>query len=132
MDTPEPTKRVKTVRVSHDTWSRLGKLAERLNGSADDAIRFLLNRDMVRIPLTPERRERWERSAKEAGFPLDEHVAAVMESAVMYGTDRGTMAELLSAVQEIRGRLRRIDARLHPSTEPESRRIPPYTPPVQR
>lgn len=93
----------KTVRVKDETQERLNKLATSLNGTVDDAIQWLFGREsMVRVPVSERQRERWQVSATQAGLPLPEFVQAVTESAVAYGTDRGTMLLLLEHVRETR------------------------------
>jgi hypothetical protein len=104
MGTPSSTK---TVRVSHETHAQLTALGDRLNGTVDDAVRWLFAREgMVRVPCSDRQRERWQRSATQAGLPLPEFLAAVTEAAVAYGTDRGTMVLMQDHLREIREILR--------------------------
>lgn len=104
MTQPTPTK---TVRVSHETHAQLTALADRLNGTVDDAIQWLRAREgMIRVPCSDRQRERWEKSATQAGLPLPEFMAQITEAAVAYGADRGTMLLMYQHINEIRQILR--------------------------
>lgn len=107
MGTPSNSATTRQVRVSADTHARLSALAEDLHGSADHAIRWLLQRnDVVRVKASERQKERWSKAATAAGMPLDEFVAACTEAAVMYGTDQGTLALILQHTREVRAILR--------------------------
>jgi hypothetical protein len=96
----------KTVRVSHEMHTQLGALADRLNGTVDDAVRYLLDRDMVRIPMAPEQRRRWQDAATGTGMKLEEFVTARVEAAIQYGSDRGTIELMYRHIRELRNEVR--------------------------
>lgn len=108
MSSPTNTK---TVRVSLETHTQLTALADKLNGTVDDAVQWLfLRENLVRVPIAEERKPHWQQAATEAGLPLPEFIAAVTDAAVIYGTDRGTMLLAWNHVKEIRGLVRQMHA----------------------
>lgn len=103
--TEQPTSppKFKSVKVSAITHERIHNLAADLNGSADDAIRWLLNPDSVRIVVTPQQRERWKHEASATGEPLGVWVASRVEAAIQYGADPCTIANALEEIFKWRG-----------------------------
>jgi hypothetical protein len=107
MATPTTNTSSKTVRVSEQNHARLNALASRLNGTVDDAVDWLFQREnLVRVQVSTAQRERWQIQATAAGMPLEQFIAACTESAVMYGLDRGAMVLMSQHIREIRGLLR--------------------------
>jgi hypothetical protein len=104
MATPPSTK---TVRVSLETHNRLNALAARMNGTVDDAVNYLFDREeLIRLRVSDRQRERWQVCATQAGIPLPEFIAQCTEAAVQYGTDRGTMLLMIQHIREIRSIVR--------------------------
>jgi hypothetical protein len=95
-----PTER-KTLKVSPDVHSRVHLVATELGASAHEAIRVLTDPSTVRLPLSPVQHERWTRYADAAGIPLAEWITHRVEAAIQYGTDQGTMAEVLRLVRAL-------------------------------
>lgn len=91
MDTEPPTK---TVRVSTQTHAALHRLADDLNGTAEDALQHLMGATTVRIPVSDAQRARWTQAAEAAGMPLSEFVAARVESAVQFGCDQKLVRQI--------------------------------------
>lgn len=113
MDTPPdqpPDKQLqnKQLRVSADTHRRVHNIAAKFQGTADDAIRYLLGQDVVRVPVTDRQRERWTAAAEAAGVPLPEFIAMRVEAAISFGSDP---AYAMSQLWEI---LARIDKNTRP------------------
>lgn len=114
----------KTLKVSPETHARVHELANRLNGSADEAIAYLLGRSTVCVPLSAIQRERWKTAADEAGVALPEFVKMRVEAALQYDGD-------LSALWLIRDQLRVIARTLgapvqrDPSTTTSTQGVPP-------
>lgn len=77
----------KSIRVGLETHRRLHDLAAQINGSADDAIAFMLGMSAVRVPVTETQRERWQAAADHAGMKLSAFIAARVEGALAYGGD---------------------------------------------
>lgn len=84
MGTPATTK---TLRVSQETHERVHKLAEKLGGTAEDALRFLLGSSTVRVPVSDTQRRRWERAAAVQGVSLSEFVRLRVEAALAFDAD---------------------------------------------
>lgn len=104
MSTPSNTK---TVRVSLENHEQLGALATRLNGTVDDAVNWLFEREeLLRLRVSDVQRERWQVQATAAGLPLGEFIAQCTEAAVQYGLDRGGMVLVAQHIREIRALLR--------------------------
>lgn len=91
----------KSLKVSTPVHSRVHRLATELGASADEAIRLLTDESTVRLPLSPEQYEKWHAYAAAAGLPLATWVEQRIEAAIQYGTDQGTMAEVLKHVRTL-------------------------------
>lgn len=87
MATPTGSNGTKTIRVSLETHKRLMDLADRLDGSADDALNHLLGASTVRVPVSDIQRDRWSEAAHAAGVSLPEFVKMRVEAALQYGAD---------------------------------------------
>ncbi len=85
----------KSVKVSTEVHSRVHQLATELGANADEAIRLLVDPSTVRLPLSPEQHARWTAYADASGIPLATWIEHRIEAAIQYGTDQGTMAEVL-------------------------------------
>lgn len=72
----------KTIRVQPETHETIHNMAQSLNGTADDAIRWLLNPNMVRVQCTAEQKEKWQHAADVAGMSLGEWVILRVEAAL--------------------------------------------------
>ena len=96
----DPTER-KSLKVSPDVHSRVHQLATELGASAQGAIQILMDPSTVRLPLSTTQHERWTRYADAAGIPLAEWITHRVEAAIQYGTDQGTMAEVLRIVRTL-------------------------------
>ncbi len=96
----DPTER-KSLKVSPSVHSRVHQLATELGASAHEAIRVLTDESTVRIPLSTTQHTRWTAYADAAGVPLAEWVTQRVEAAIQYGTDQGTMAEVLKHVRAL-------------------------------
>jgi hypothetical protein len=90
--------------VSTPVHSRVHQLAAQLGSSADEAIRVLTDESTVRLPLSPEQYERWHAYAAAAGIPLADWITHRIEAAIQYGTDQGTMGEVLKGVRVLLAR----------------------------
>jgi hypothetical protein len=102
----------KQVRVSPHMHERLTTLAEHLNGTVDDAVRWLFQREnLIRVQASEQQKERWAVKAREAGMDLPDFVAACTESAVQNGMDRGGMMLMYQHIREIRAILRAAEQR---------------------
>lgn len=95
----------KSFKVSTDVHSRVHQLATQLGASADEAIRLLVDESTVRLPLSTAQHERWTAYADAAGIPLAEWITHRVEAAIQFGTDQGTMAEVLRTVRAIEARM---------------------------
>lgn len=91
MDTEPPTK---TIRVSAQTHMAVHRLADDLKGTAEDALQHLMGATTVRIPVSEGQRIRWAQAAEAAGMPLEEFVAARVESAVQFGCDQQLVRQI--------------------------------------
>lgn len=91
----------KSLKVSPDVHSRVHQLATELGASAQEAIRLLVDPSTVRLPLSTQQHERWTAYAQAAGIPLAEWITHRVEAAIQYGTDQGTMAEVLRHVRTL-------------------------------
>lgn len=87
MTTPPSTPNTKTIRVSHEAHKQLHDLAAKLNGTADDALRYLLGVSTVRVPVTDVQRERWTEAAQTAGVSLPQYVTMRVEAVLQFGAD---------------------------------------------
>jgi hypothetical protein len=76
-------------------------LADRLDGSADDALGHLLGSSTVRVPVSDIQRERWSEHAHRMGVSLPEFVKMRVEAAVQYGADPGGLQKIYDQVTEI-------------------------------
>lgn len=94
----------KTFKVSTDVHSAVHRLATTLGASADEAIRLLVDPSTVRLPLSTEQHATWTRYADAAGIPLAEWITHRVEAAIQYGTDQGTMTEVLKGVRVLLAR----------------------------
>lgn len=94
MGTPSTQDATKSVRVSAELHARLSRLADGLGGTMGDAIEWLLAPGMVRVPCTPEQKERWAAAAKANGMPVSEFVTARVEGALQYGADPGALRRI--------------------------------------
>lgn len=94
----------KSLKVSPDVHSRVHQLATELGASAQGAIRLLVDPSTVRLPLSTTQHERWTAYAEAAGIPLTEWITHRVEAAIQYGTDQGTMAEVLKGVRALLAR----------------------------
>jgi hypothetical protein len=90
----DPTER-KSLKVSAPVHQRVHQVANDLGASAHEAIRLLVDPSTVCLPLSTQQHERWTRYAEAAGIPLAEWITHRVEAAIQYGTDQGTMAEVL-------------------------------------
>jgi hypothetical protein len=66
-------------------------LADTFGGSLDQAVSLLFDRQVLRVALGHERRDRWDAAAKEAGMSTAEFVVAHMEAVLMVGADPGIL-----------------------------------------
>ena len=114
----------RSLKVSTAVHSRVHQLATELGASADEAIRLLVDSSTVRLPLSTRQHERWTAYADAAGIPLDQWITQRVEAAIQYGTDQGTMADVLRHVRALTAH-----AGLTPSPAPRSRPRFPLAPP---
>lgn len=131
MTTPEPPSDSKTVRVRAETHRRIMALADRLEGSADDALSHLLGESTIRIQVSDSQRHRWSESAHAAGVSLQEFIKLRVEAAIQFGSDPDTLRLIY---QEVRRIARVVDARStrrQGDPRPSTPRIPPSTDPFQ-
>jgi len=91
----------KSLKVSPDVHLAVHQLATQLGASAQEAIRLLVDPSTVRLPLSTEQHERWTSYAEASGVPLDQWITYRIEAAIQYGTDQGTMAEVLKGVRTL-------------------------------
>jgi hypothetical protein len=76
-------------------------VASELGASAHEAIRLLVDPSTVCLPLSTEQHARWTRYAEAGGIPLAQWVEQRVEAAIQFGTDQGTMAEVLRHVRAL-------------------------------
>lgn len=98
MTTPDTTK---TIRVSPETHRRIFDLAERLGGTADEALARLLDESTVRIQLSETQRKRWSEAANGIGVSIPEFAMLRVEAALQFGTDPGTMQLIYNDVRRL-------------------------------
>jgi hypothetical protein len=110
----------KTIKVSAATHRQIHDLANRLGGSADDALAQILSPYTVRIPLTPAQYDRWTQGARAAGVSLDQFAQLRVEAALMFGTDPGAIGLMYRNIAALC-----TAAGITPAQ-------PPRTPPVDR
>lgn len=125
MATPTNPPETKTIRVRLETHKRLMDLAERLDGSADDALAHLLGTSTVRVPVSDIQRQRWSEAAYTAGVSLPDFVKMRVEAALQWGGDPGTLGVIydqLRHVCEFLGMRRRT---VDQSTPPPAPRVIP-------
>lgn len=91
----------KTIRVSLETHKTLMDLADRLDGSADDALSHLLGSSTVRVPVSDIQRDRWSKAAHGAGVSLPEFVKMRVEAALQWGGDPGVLGTIYDQVIKI-------------------------------
>jgi hypothetical protein len=101
MATPPSPNSTKTIRVSIETHKRLMDLADRLEGSADDAMNHLLGSSTVRVPVSDIQHKRWSEAAHEAGVGLAEFVKMRVEGALHYGADPAGLQQIYHQVTAI-------------------------------
>jgi hypothetical protein len=101
MATPQNTGETKTLRVSVETHAEVHALADKLKGSADDALQHLLGMSTVRVPLSEQQRDRWIQKATEIGVTLPEFVKLRVEAAIQFGADPGTLHGIYQRVGQI-------------------------------
>lgn len=95
MGTPSNTPgATKNLRVTPEVHARLSRLANELNGTLDDAIRFLFDKESVRIRLRAEQEQRWRAAAKANGQSVPEFVITRVEAALQYGADPGALRRI--------------------------------------
>lgn len=132
MATPPTDNGTKTIRVRTETHKRLMDLAERLEGSADDALGHLLGASTVRVPVSDIQRERWSDAAHAAGVTLPEFVKMRVEAALQYGADQAAMGAIYNQVLEICRFLGMRRRSVDQSTPPPPRPAPAKTPVDER
>lgn len=88
MTAPTPQK---SLRVSEEVHRAVHDLAQKINGSADDALGHLLGESTVRVPVTDRQRHRWTVAAREAGVTVDQFVMMRVEAALQFGSDPTTL-----------------------------------------
>lgn len=74
------------IKVSPETHQAIHDLADRLDTSADGAIRHLFNKGTVRLDLSETQRERWQTLADAAGVSLAQWVALKCEASTQQAT----------------------------------------------
>jgi predicted HicB family RNase H-like nuclease len=94
----------KSLKVSTRVHSRVHQVASELSTSAAEAIGLLVDPSTVCLPLSPEQHARWTRYAEASGISLAEWITHRVEAAIQYGTDQGTMAEVLKGVRALLAR----------------------------
>ena len=112
MTSPPSTK---TMRVSHETHTQIMALAEKIDGTVDDAIGHLLGQSTVRVPVSDVQRGRWESAAERAGVSIEHFVSMRVEAAVQYNGDPGGLQQIYEHVAGIARALQ-----LYPRVPPES------------
>lgn len=95
-----PTDR-KSLKVSTPVHARVHQVASELGRSAHEAIGLLVDPSTVCLPLSPEQHAEWTRYAEASGIPLAEWITHRIEAAIQYGTDQGTMIEVLRHVRTL-------------------------------
>lgn len=102
MATPSTQDDSKSIRVTPDVHERLQRLSGTLhNASMSDTIAWLLSPGMVRVPLTPEQLKRWTYAAHGNGQKIGDFIIGRVESALMYGSDPGTLRRLHDLVHAL-------------------------------
>lgn len=94
----------KSLKVSTRVHSRVHQVASELSTSAAEAIGLLVDPSTVCLPLSPEQHEKWTSYAEASGIPLAEWITHRIEAAIQYGTDQGTMIEVLKGVRTLLAR----------------------------
>lgn len=99
MTAPHPQK---TIRVSEEVHRAVHDLAQKIGGSADDALGHLLGESTVRVPLSDAQRRRWTLAAREVGVSVDQFVKLRVESALQFGSDPNVLELIYKDVQHLR------------------------------
>ncbi|MFJ2307664.1 hypothetical protein [Streptomyces sp. NPDC087787] len=102
----------KTVRVSLEMHKAVHDLADRINGTADDAIRHLLDENTIRVPVTTAQRKRWQEYADASGVSIARFIMMRIEAALQYGMDPGTMH---LAMDHLRAIARHMGVKVRPT-----------------
>lgn len=111
----------KTVKVSPEIHERIHSIAGKLNGSADDAIAWLLGAGTVRVPVSEAERARWTAAAEERGLSVPEWVKLRCEAALLLGCDPGLLFQHVHRI----GKNTDIIARAVGVTPPEAPEVHP-------
>lgn len=77
------------------------KLAADLNGTADDAIDWLMSPEIVRLRVKGHQRARWTQAAKDHGMELAPFIEARVEGALHYGMDFINLKHVYERLQQI-------------------------------
>jgi hypothetical protein len=91
----------RTIRVSLETHKAVMDLADRLDGSADDALNHLIGASTVRVPVSDIQRQRWSRAAHDAGVSLPEFVKMRVEAALQWGGDPGVLGTIYDQIIKV-------------------------------
>lgn len=114
MTSPTDTK---TVRVSPQKHAQLMKLAREIDGTADDAIGYLLGESTVRVPIADVQRSRWDHAAELAGLSLAQFIVMRVEAALQYGGDPAGLQRIHERVDAIARALELSPRAVHRSTD---------------
>ncbi|MEV8530102.1 hypothetical protein AB0451_39520 [Streptomyces sp. NPDC052000] len=101
MATPDTSKQ---ARVSADTHRQLMELANQLGGTADDALRHLLDPSTIRVSVTEAQRWRWLVEAKKVGVPVDEFIRLRVEACIQFGADGNALQAIYQRVDALHQR----------------------------
>ena len=85
------TAKRRTIQVSEETHGRIHDLAERLDITADEAVRRLFDMSAVPLHLSDCQRQRWQAYADASGVSLAQWIILRVEAAIQYGCDQGSM-----------------------------------------
>lgn len=107
-----------TVQVSPPVHRAVHTLATQLGTSADGALQAVLDPCTIRVRVSGGQYERWHAYASAAGIPLDKWIEHRVEAAIQYGTDQGTMAEVLKHVRTLVQRTAVPRAKTKPKESP--------------
>ena len=101
MTTPPGADGMKSAKFTPEVHAELMAVARQINGTMDDAIRYLLGMSVLRVPITPGQRARWAEAARKVGVPLDQFVAMRIEACLQFGTDGVAIMRIFDMVTEL-------------------------------
>jgi hypothetical protein len=88
--------------VSTEVHERIMAMADERGWSVDTVLRHLTDDTTVRIPMMPGQLTRWQTAAAETGMPLPVWAVTHVESAIVYGGNRSTLAGIWTSLEHVK------------------------------